>query len=158
MHPDAAPLLQAPARRLRHSRSVTIPAFLLALAAPWPAFAQDEAPAHDPRAVRDVAFEANQVAYDSESDIVTASGDVILRSEGQTLNAQNVSWNRKSGQITAHGNILLTDTDGNKLYTDSMELTDELKAGAMQNMLLAFSEGGRLAARQGNVTIRAKSR
>lgn len=149
MHPDAAPLLQAPARRLRHSRSVTIPAFLLALAAPWPAFAQDEAPAHDPRAVRDVAFEANQVAYDSESDIVTASGDVILRSEGQTLNAQNVSWNRKSGQITAHGNILLTDTDGNKLYTDSMELTDELKAGAMQNMLLAFSEGGRLAARQG---------
>ena len=149
MHPDAAPLLQAPARRLCHFRSVAIPAFLLALAAPWPAFAQDETPAHDPQAVRDVAFEANQVAYDSESDIVTASGDVILRSEGQTLNAPNVSWNRKSGQITAHGNILLTDADGNKLYTDSMELTDELKAGAMQNMLLAFSEGGRLAARQG---------
>lgn len=149
MHPDAAPLLQAPARRLCHFRSVAIPAFLLALAAPWPAFAQGETPAHDPQAVRDVAFEANQVAYDSESDIVTASGDVILRSEGQTLNAQNVSWNRKSGQITAHGNILLTDADGNKLYTDSMELTDELKAGAMQNMLLAFSEGGRLAARQG---------
>ncbi len=149
MHPDAAPLLQAPARRLCHFRSVAIPAFLLALAAPWPAFAQDETPAHDPQAVRDVAFEANQVEYDSESDIVTASGDVILRSEGQTLNAPNVSWNRKSGQITAHGNILLTDADGNKLYTDSMELTDELKAGAMQNMLLAFSEGGRLAARQG---------
>ena len=149
MLPDAAPLLQAPSRRLRHSRSVAIPAFLLALALPAQAYAQDAAATQEPQKQREVAFEANQLDYDSNTDILIASGNVILRSEGQTLEAQNVAWNRKTGQITANGNIRLTDADGNQLYTDSMELTDELKAGAMQNMLLAFAEGGRLAAREG---------
>src|SRR5690606_29125355 len=63
-----------------------------------------------------------------------------------------VSWNRTSGQIVATGNIRLVDEDGNQLFTDRIELTDELKAGAMENLLLAFREGGRLAARQGTRT------
>src|SRR5690606_8001573 len=45
--------------------------------------------------------------------------------------------------------IRFVDEDGNQLYTDSLELTDELKTGAMRNMLLALREGGRLAAEQG---------
>lgn len=160
MLPDAAPLLQAPFRRLRHSRSVAIPAFLLALGLPAQLHAQEStpaaqqpaqptAPATPQQPQREVAFEANQIEYDSDADVVTASGNVILRSEGQTLDAQSVSWNRKTGRIVATGNIRLSDEKGNQLYTDSMELTDELKAGAMQNMLLAFAEGGRLAAREG---------
>ena len=150
MHPDAAPLQQAPSRRLPYLCSVAIPAFLLALGVPTAAFAQTEEPApHNAPTTREVGFEANQVEYDSDADAVTARGNVVLRSEGQTVEAQTVTWNRKTGQIVASGNIVLIDKDGNKLYSDSMELTDELKAGAMQNLLLAFAEGGRLAARQG---------
>src|SRR5690606_18094186 len=61
----------------------------------------------------------------------------------------NVSWNRTSGQIVATGNIRFVDEDGNQLFTDRLELTDELKAGAMSNLLLAFRAGGRLAATEG---------
>ena len=95
---------------------------------------------------RQIAFEANELAYDSNADAVTASGDVLLRSGDQSVRADAVTWNRMSGQIVATGNIRFVDEDGNQLFTDRLELTDELKAGAMTNLLLAFREGGRLAA------------
>ena len=98
---------------------------------------------------RQVAFEATQVDYDSNADTVTASGDVILRSEDQSVRSDSINWNRKTGQIVATGNVRLVDENGNQLYTDRLELTDELKAGAMTNLLLVLREGGRLAAVQG---------
>ena len=83
------------------------------------------------------------------SDTVTAAGNVVLRRQEQSLKADKVTWNRKSGEIVATGNIRLVDQDGNQLFTDRVELTDELKTGAMENMLLAMREGGRLAAKGG---------
>ncbi|MBD3728842.1 MAG: LPS-assembly protein LptD [Sphingomonadales bacterium] len=104
----------------------------------------DAAPAE-----RQIDFEANELAYDSERDVVTASGDVFMRSEGKSVRADSVSWDRKSGQILAEGNVRFVDEDGNQLYTQSIELTDKFEAGSMSDLLLALREGGRLAAREG---------
>jgi LPS-assembly protein len=98
---------------------------------------------------RQIAFESNTVSYDSDNESVTAEGNVVLRSGDQSVRADAVTWNRTSGQIIATGNIRFVDEDGNQLFTDRLELTDELKAGAMSNLLLAFREGGRLAAVEG---------
>lgn len=97
---------------------------------------------------REIAFEANELRYDENSDTVTASGDVVLRSGDQSVRADAVTWNRLTGEIVATGAIRLVDQDGNQLFTDRLVLTDELEAGAMQNLLLAFRQGGRLAAEQ----------
>lgn len=121
---------------------------LMAASVPSAAFAQDAAAA-DQATSSEIAFEADQVEYNSETEVVTASGEVILRRGEQTLLADSVTWNRTTGQIVASGNIRMVDEDGNKLYTDRLELTDEFRAGAMENMLLALAEGGRLAARSG---------
>lgn len=99
-----------------------------------------------------VRFEADRVqdqAADAThpDETVTASGNVVLRREEQTVRADAVTWNRRTGQIVATGNIRLVDEAGNVLYTEKVELTDKLKAGAMENMLLVLREGGRLAAR-----------
>ena len=93
-----------------------------------------------------VAFEADELQYAYNDEVVTATGNVVLRREGQSVRANTVTWNRKTGKIEASGNIRLVDEDGNQLFTDRVELTDELKAGAMQNLLLALRDGGRLAA------------
>ncbi len=74
---------------------------------------------------------------------------MLLRSGDQSVRANDVTWNRETGQIVATGDIRFVDQDGNQLFTDRLELTDELKAGAMTNLLLAFREGGRLAAVEG---------
>ena len=96
-----------------------------------------------------IGFEADGVAYDTNDESVTASGNVILRRDDQSVRADSVTWNRTSGQIVATGNVRAVDQDGNQLFTDRLELTDALKAGAMQNMLLVLREGGRLAAEAG---------
>ncbi len=107
------------------------------------------APAVNADGPRQVAFEADGLEYNNESDTVTATGNVLLTQGDQSVRADAVSWNRSSGQIVATGNIRFVDDDGNQLFTDRLELTDELKAGAMSNLLLAFREGGRLAAVEG---------
>ncbi|MBS0481215.1 MAG: LPS-assembly protein LptD [Proteobacteria bacterium] len=96
-----------------------------------------------------IAFEADGVSYDNDGDAVTASGNVVLRRDKQSVRADQVVWHRKTGQIMATGNIRLVDPDGNQLFSDSLELTDQFKTGAMQHMLLALREGGRLAAIKG---------
>ena len=95
---------------------------------------------------RQVAFEADSLQYDNDSDTVSATGDVLLRSGDQSVRADAITWNRVTGAIVAVGQVRLVDEDGNQLFTDRVELTEELKAGAMQNLLLVFRTGGRLAA------------
>jgi len=96
-----------------------------------------------------IAFEADKVEYNQNAETVTASGNVVLRRQQQSVRANTVTWNRTTGQIVATGDVRLIDEDGNQLYTDRVELTDELKTGAMENLLLAMREGGRLAAQSG---------
>jgi LPS-assembly protein len=102
-----------------------------------------------PADARQIAFEADGISYDSDGDVVTATGNVVLRSEDRSVRANQVSWNRKTGQIVGTGNVRFVDEDGNQLYTDRIELTDAFEAGAMEDLLLALREGGRLAARSG---------
>jgi len=99
-----------------------------------------------------VAFEADGISYDDASDSVTAFGNVVMRRDNQSVRADKVIWNRKTGEVEASGSIRLVDSDGNQLFADSLMLDDELRAGAMQNMLLALREGGRLAAANGSRT------
>jgi len=98
---------------------------------------------------RRINFESNSVSYDQESDTVTATGDVVLRSEDRSVRANEVTWSRTTGQIVATGDVRFVDEDGNQLYTSRIELTDEFEAGAMEDLLLALREGGRLAAANG---------
>ncbi len=99
---------------------------------------------------RRIAFEADELAYDEPSDTVTASGNVFLSSEDRSLRADAVRWDRQSGEIVAQGNVRLVDELGNQLYSEAITLNDEFEAGAMEDLLLALSQGGRLAATEGS--------
>jgi len=150
-----SPLSGAGYPSVRRATLRSTSAAIAALALGWalPGFAQDdggpEIAGDQTKEQREIAFEANELQYDSDNDVVTAGGNVVMRSGGESVRADKVSWDRKSNVITAFGNIRFVDKDGNVLYTDTLTLTDDLKLGAMTNMLLALREGGRLAAAQG---------
>lgn len=163
------PVLSCPSDHSRSWRAGFSAVALALLAAPGAALAQTAqdravpdqpatvpaaAPATDPLAPGadlsgPIAFEADGVSYDSAGETVTALGNVVLRRGDQSVRADKVTWNRTSGQVRATGNIRMVDQNGNQLFADELELTDELKTGAMENMLLALREGGRLAAAKG---------
>src|SRR5688572_3429494 len=76
---------------------------------PEPTPAPSPAPPETPGGERQIAFEATSLDYDSDADVVTASGDVLLRSGDQSVRADAVSWNRTTGQIVATGDIRMVD-------------------------------------------------
>lgn len=152
MQPLPRPVPQAISRCLRLAAlcagaTVLAPTpFAYAQEAPPPA---EETTATEANKADEVRFEADKVDYDSDADSVTAIGNVVLRRDDQSVRAETVTWNRKSGQIVASGNIRIVDEAGNVLYTERVELTDKLKTGAIENLLLVLREGGRLAAQNG---------
>ncbi len=113
-----------------------------AASAPTPVAAQ--APTEDRR----VNFTADQLIYESETEVVTVSGNVEMLSEGNNLRAERVIWNRRSGEVRAEGNVRATNPQGDTIYGDSIVLTDTLRDGVIENMLLVLEDGGRLAARR----------
>ena len=108
-------------------------------------------PATNPAPVGEdeVNFTANALEYDNKADVVTATGDVRMTRQGNRLRADKVVWNRTSGKVLATGNIAVTNPEGDIAYGDSIELTDALKDGVVENMLVVLDRGGRLAAGRG---------
>ena len=96
-----------------------------------------------------VEFSADQVTYDSDADIVTASGEVRMNREGNYLAADQVIWERKTGQVYAKGNVVAMSPQGDKLVSDSAQLTDTLRDGTVNNLLVVLEGGARLAAARG---------
>ncbi|MBZ6381456.1 LPS-assembly protein LptD [Sphingomonas sanguinis] len=96
-----------------------------------------------------VRFSAEQLEYDINADIVTATGEVRMLRQGERLRADKVTWNRKTGKVLATGNIAVTNPQGDIAYGDQIELTDSLKDGVVDNMLVVLEQGGRLAAVRG---------
>jgi LPS-assembly protein len=146
--------LQARHRRLRRwCRAGAIACSFAIAATSAPLLAQDlsasTADVADPADRENIAFEADRIEYQQDADTVSAIGNVVLRRADQSVRADRVTWNRETGEIFAEGTVRAVDADGNELYVDRLELNDELKAGAMENMLLALREGGRLAAERG---------
>ena len=94
-----------------------------------------------------IDFSADAMSYAEDDEVVTATGSVRLNRDAYTLAADTVIYNRTTGQVEARGNVISTDPDGNKIYGDRVLLTESLKDGAIDNILLVLDDGGRLAAR-----------
>ncbi len=121
------------------------------LAAAAPASGQSaSASASPPDAVATaIEFSADQVTYDSGADIITASGAVRMVRDGNYLAADQVVWNRKSGEVRAQGSVVMMTPQGDKLVGEDVVLTDTLRDGTVHTRLVVLESGGRGAAAQG---------
>ena len=104
-------------------------------------------PATDPNQV--VTFSSDVVTYDSNADVVTATGQVRMNREGNYLAADEVIWDRKSGQVYAKGNVVMTTPQGDKILGDNVQLTDSMENGVVSNLLVVLESGARVAATRG---------
>lgn len=93
-----------------------------------------------------VEFEADTLSYDERGEIVTATGNVLVRRDGQRLTADTVIYNRQTGVVEALGNVMVDSGDGTRVVAERFELTETLRSGAVENILLILSDGSRLAA------------
>ncbi|WP_344697471.1 LPS-assembly protein LptD [Sphingomonas rosea] len=134
---------------------------ILALSAPAlaqesaPAATPAPAPAPSPAAIvpvaapatdEDITFSADSVAYDNEAEVVTASGQVRVNRQGTFVAADQVRWDRKTGEVVATGNVVVVQPAGDKLVTERAVLSDDLRDATVENLLVVLESGGRIAA------------
>ena len=108
---------------------------------------QGDAPT--PANEEEVTFAADTLSFDSDAELVTASGNVRMARQGDRLRADRVQWNQKTGMVRAEGNVAVVNSENDTLYGDSIELTDSLRDGVIENLLIVLNDGGRLAAVHG---------
>ena len=138
------------------SIGLCLTALPLLLGLPAAAIAQETAPTTQPAAEPMIDFSADQVVYDTNAEIVTADGQVRMSRDGNYLAADRVTWDRNSGRVIAEGNVVAVNPQGDKLIGERVDLTESLKDGAIENLLIVLESGGRIAAargtRSGNLT------
>jgi LPS-assembly protein len=143
---------------LRHLLWASSAAIALAVAAPGdaqelqdrPVQVPPPSPEASPADPNQVQFSSDALEYDGNADVVTSLGDVRMARQGSRLRADRVVWDRKTGQVVATGNIAVTNPQGDIAYGDSIELTDSLRDGVIDNMLVVLERGDRLAAVRGS--------
>ncbi len=102
-----------------------------------------------PLADDEIELSADQLQYDIDKKIVTASGQVLVRHQGYLLRADRVVYDENTGRAVADGDVKLRDPEGNVLSAPHFELTDTLKEGFVENVRLLLEDGSRVAAREG---------
>ncbi|MFN5127411.1 MAG: LPS-assembly protein LptD [Sphingomonadaceae bacterium] len=139
-----------PAPRPVLFRFLLMPILLGCSALPTVAMAQTAASAETTQQTSDpIGFSAADIDYDSNTEVVTAKGNVIANRDGYVVRADTIIWNRTTGQVVAEGNIRTVGPEGDVAYGDKIELTDALKDGVIQNMLVVLADKSRLAANRG---------
>ena len=130
----------------------------LALIPASPAQAQDLtklAGKTDPNA--QMLLESDTLVYDNDSQIVKAVGSVQIDYDGNRLVAREVIYNQKTRRVKAVGNVELIEKDGNRIYADEMDVTDDFGNGFINALRVETTDNTRFAAESaeregGNIT------
>ena len=74
-------------------------------------------------------LEADQVVDDEAHHKVIARGSVEARYQGRVLRAQEIDYDQDTGVVTASGGVTIVNADGTVEYADSVELDRQMSAG-----------------------------
>ncbi|CAA7618490.1 Organic solvent tolerance protein OstA [Candidatus Terasakiella magnetica] len=93
-----------------------------------------------------IRMTADQLLYDREYEIVTATGRVEVQQAGRTITADTISYNLKQDAIGAAGNVVLTEDTGEVTFAEYFELTGDFKNGVARQIRMILADNSRLAA------------
>jgi LPS-assembly protein len=96
-----------------------------------------------------LVLSSNELIYNKDSQVVTASGAVQINYGGYRMVSQRVEYNQKTGRMMATGNVELITPDGNRMYGDHMDVTDNFSDGFVDALRLEMPDNTRLAAEKG---------
>ncbi len=92
---------------------------------------------------------SNQLVYDRDNKKVTATGAVKINYKGHKLVADNVTYDQASGRLIANGKIEVVEPDGNKIYADKMDVTDDFGQGFINSLRIETTDDTHIAAESG---------
>ena len=103
-------------------------------------------------------LEADELQYDDANSSVAAVGNVQIAYDGFTLVAEKVTYYHASGRVIAEGSVIIVEPNGNKIYAEEIDITDNFSDGFVSALQVQTVENARFAADSaqrvdGNLTI-----
>jgi LPS-assembly protein len=99
-----------------------------------------------------VLLSADSVTYDQDNGLVVAEGNVEISQGDRMVLADRVIYNERTLVVTAEGNVSMLEPSGDVLFADHVDLTDDLRNGAIENIRLLMTDRSRMAAASGQRT------
>jgi len=92
---------------------------------------------------------ADQVTYDTEGSVASASGNAEAYYGTRILAADRLEYDQARGRVRAEGAVALRNEDGTYLFADSAELNVTLEDGSISEPRALLGGNGRFAAVDG---------
>ena len=94
----------------------------------------------------DIYFSADELQSESKANLVTASGNVEIIREDLTLRADKVSYDKNNDHISAQGNVILVEKNGNVVFADKINLKEHMQDADVENIKVVLLDKTRMAA------------
>jgi LPS-assembly protein len=91
-------------------------------------------------------LESDLLIRDDVNQKMIARGDVEARYQGRTLRADEVVYDTKTEVITAHGHVTLINADGTAQFADDMTMDKDMKAGFARGVSARLDKNIKIAA------------
>lgn len=93
-----------------------------------------------------VTFSADEVNYDKDRALVTATGHVEAWQNGHVMRADTITFDRNTGVAAATGHVVLLEPNGEVLFADYAEMQNNMNDGILKDMRALLEQNGKLAA------------
>jgi len=91
--------------------------------------------------------EANTLAYDAGTDVISAQGRVIMQYAGYTLVCDSLRYAQQSGDVSCIGDVRMRSPDGTTGTADRIEVTGAMKEAFIESLTITATNGARVTAR-----------
>lgn len=79
--------------------------------------------------VSPLLLSADELIYNRDENTVSAQGNVQIEYDGNKVIAKKVTYNQKTGRIIAQGDVEVIQKDGNKIYSNQIDMTKDFGEG-----------------------------
>ena len=90
--------------------------------------------------------EANTLNYDAISDVISATGRVVMNYSGYVLACDSLRYEQGSGRVVCEGNVQIRDAQGTLYEAERIEVTSGMKEAFIQSLTLTTTDGARITA------------
>lgn len=106
---------------------------------------------------------ANSLVHDPKTQRTTAQGDVVVTYGAYRLRAHNVTYNARSGEVEADGDVVVLEPNGQVLRAANAQMTEDFKEGFARHVHILLTNDATIRARyvtrkEGRLTIFEQAR
>ncbi|MGD9510853.1 MAG: LPS-assembly protein LptD [Geminicoccaceae bacterium] len=126
-------------------RPVAAPALAAALLLATPAALAQTTDPNSPEQSPSV-LTSDTLTYDTESEVVVATGNVEISTGERRLLADEVRYDQRADKMRAIGNVVLIQPNGDAIFGKEVEITGDLQEGFVQAVGMLLNDDSRIAA------------